>query len=175
MDQRSSRYVTCTMGKLTQKPHKKVTHIQAKRPLGLLHMDLCGPMPVRSLGGAKYLYAIVDEYSKYVDAYTIKNKAETFECFKEYLNIYENELGSKIKRVRSDNGREFVNSEFEDLFRAKGIRHQKTIPYNPQSNGVAERTNRSILEKTRTMLIDAELPESFCHDGNTFEKLISNK
>lgn len=90
--------------------------------------------------------------------YTIKNKAETFGCFKEYLNRYENELESK--KVRFDNGKEFVNSKFENLFRAKEIRHQKTIPYNPQSNGVAERTNRSILEE-RTMLIDAELLESF--------------
>ena len=58
-----------------------------------------------------------------VVVYTIKNKAETFGCFKEYLNRYENELESKIKKVRSDNGREFVNSEFEDLFRVK-VRHQ---------------------------------------------------
>ena len=56
----------CTMEKLTQRPHKKVTHIQAKRPLELLHMDLYGPMPVRSRGGAKYLYVTVEEYSKYV-------------------------------------------------------------------------------------------------------------
>lgn len=79
----------------------------------------------------------------------------------EFINRYEKQLGKALKYVRSDNGGEFVNKNFDDFFKSKGIVHQRTVAYNPQSNGVAERMNRSLLDKTRTMLIDADLPEQF--------------
>ena len=50
-------------------------------------------------------------------------------------------------------GGEFVKNEFESFLSKHGIQHQKTIPYTPQQNGVAERKIRTLVEMARCMFI----------------------
>ncbi|CAK9821285.1 Retrovirus-related Pol polyprotein from transposon TNT 1-94 [Anthophora retusa] len=151
----------CIMGKGSQLPHQRLNAKLTKGPLDLIHIDLCGPMPIRSLSGSRYMFVLIDDYSRYICVYFLRTKDETFNRFKEFMNRYENKFDRRILAVRSDNGREFVNSDFQTLFREKGIRHERTVPYNPESNGIAERANRTLLDKARTMLIDSSLPGSF--------------
>ena len=66
-----------------------------------------------------------------------------------------------MKCLRSDNGGEYTSNEFKSYCSEKGIRHEKTVPCTPQQNGVAERMNRTIVEKIRCMLRMANLPKSF--------------
>ena len=65
-----------------------------------------------------------------------------------------------MKCLRSDNGGEYTSNEFKSYCSEKGIRHEKTVPCTPQQNGVAERMNRTIVEKIRCMLRMANLPKS---------------
>lgn len=60
----------------------------------------------------------------------------------------------KIARVRCDNGGEYKNHEFSNFCEKSGIVLETTMPYTPQQNGVAERMNRTIMEKSRSMLDD---------------------
>ncbi|GJP69646.1 hypothetical protein CLOP_g634 [Closterium sp. NIES-67] len=69
------------------------------------------------------------------------------------------ECGHKVKVIRSDNGGEFIGSDFEGELKRKGIQHQLTVPYNPQQNGMAERFNRTLQEGARTLLGRAGLPD----------------
>ena len=62
------------------------------------------------------------------------------------------ETGNPLKRLRTDNGREYISREFEEYYFKHGIRHDKAIPGTPQHNGVVERMNRTIVEKVRCML-----------------------
>ena len=59
--------------------------------------------------------------------------------------------------LRTDNGGELCKKEFEELCKKCGIARQKTTPYTPQQNGVAERMNRTLMEKARSMLSGTEL------------------
>lgn len=52
-------------------------------------------------------------------------------------------------------------SEFQDYLRSEGIRHERTVPDNPEQNGVAERLNRTLIETVRAMLCDSKLPKRF--------------
>jgi transposase InsO family protein len=52
-----------------------------------------------------------------------------------------------VKKFRTDNGGEYVNSVVEQFLGSMGIKHQHNVPYNPQQNGKAERLNRILLEK----------------------------
>ncbi|KAG3103598.1 hypothetical protein PC121_g930 [Phytophthora cactorum] len=63
-----------------------------------------------------------------------------------------------MKCLRSDNGMEFVNNKVADIWQRNGIVHQRTVPYSPQQNGVAERMNRTIMEKARSMLHYKAMP-----------------
>jgi transposase InsO family protein len=59
--------------------------------------------------------------------------------FKEILEIGSNEYGLRIKKIRSDNGTKFKNSQIEGFLEEEGIKHKFSSPYTPQQNDVMER------------------------------------
>jgi transposase InsO family protein len=77
--------------------------------------------------------------------------------------MVENELDSKIKCLRSDNGGEFTSKEFMDYCKNHGIKRQFFIARTPQQNGVVERKNRTVQEMAQTMLMDSKLTNFFGH------------
>ncbi|WVY89808.1 hypothetical protein V8G54_035322 [Vigna mungo] len=87
-------------------------------------------------------------------------KDEVLRIFKEFHTSVERETGKKLRCLKSDNGGEY-RGRFEHYCKAHGIRHEKVPPKKPQMNGVAERFNRTIVEKVRSMLSHAKLPKSF--------------
>ena len=93
--------------------------------------------------------------------YVLKTKDQIFEHFKKFHAMVEREKGKPLKCLCSDNGAEYTSNEFKSYCSEKGIRHEKTVPGTPQQNGVAERMNRTIVEKIRCMLRMANLPKSF--------------
>lgn len=158
----------CKTCKLTRKPHKRVMYDQSSEVLDLVHLDICGPMPVESIGGSRYILLIVDDYTGMYFTYFLKNKSDAFSMFQTFNEKCKNILGKKIKRIRTDNGTEFTSNQFQELIRKEGIEHQRTIPYNPESNGKVERGNRVILERARTLLYESGLPLSFWAEAVAF-------
>lgn len=69
--------------------------------------------------------------------------------------------GKPIKVLRTDNGTEYVNNEMDKYLAFKGIQHQKSIPYTPEQMGVAERNNRTLVERARSMLVDVHLDQTY--------------
>ena len=88
----------------------------------------------------------------------MKNKDEVFCKFKEFKALEENHTEKKIKILRSNNGDELNLEDFKILCREFGIKRDMSTPYNPQKNGVAERENRRIMEATKAMLHDQDIP-----------------
>lgn len=89
--------------------------------------------------------------------------------------MVENQTGRRIKILRTDNGREYVNKEFERYMKKSGIKHQFTITYTPQQNGVAERENRTIIEKAKNMLFEAELPKIYWAEAVATAVYLTNR
>jgi transposase InsO family protein len=87
----------------------------------------------------------------------MKTKNEVTSKFIEFKALVENQMGKKIKILRSDNGGEYVNRDLENILKAKGIRHETTVSLTPEQNGVAERKNRTLVEGARSMLIESNL------------------
>jgi hypothetical protein len=67
----------------------------------------------------------------------------------------------RIKKIRSDNGTEFKNSQIEGFLEDEGIKHEFSSPYTPQQNGVVERKNRTLLDMARTMLDEYKTSDRF--------------
>lgn len=82
----------------------------------------------------------------------LKSKTQVLSMFLDYKNLMENFSGVQIMRIRSDNGSEFMNKRMATVCRNYGIVHKKSVPRSPQQNGVAERMNRTLIEKARCML-----------------------
>ncbi len=70
----------------------------------------------------------------------------------------EKETGKKVKDLKSDNGGDYMSSDFKNFNAKEGIRRDLTTPHNPQQNGVAKRKNCNIVGETRVMLHDQSLP-----------------
>lgn len=91
----------------------------------------------------------------------LKSKDEVFDRFIEWKNFVENQTGKKLKCLRTDNGLEFLNDKFASLCKSAGINRHLTVAGTPQQNGLAERYNRTILERVRCKLSNAQLPRVF--------------
>ena len=130
-------------------------------PLELVHSDVCGKMDQKSLGGAEYFLTLLDDKTHHAWVYPLRMKDEVFQRFREWQAEVENFSGRKVKTLRTDNGGEFTSNNFQAHLKACGIWHELTIPKTPEQNGVAERLNRTLVEATRTMLLDAKMPHRF--------------
>jgi transposase InsO family protein len=130
------------------------------RPFELLHMDLFSPIAYISIGGSKYCLVIIDDYSRFTWVLFLLEKSQTQETLKRFLRRAQNEFGLRIKKIRSNNGTKFKNSQIEG-FHEEGIKHEFSSPYTPQQNGVVERKNKTLLDMARTMLDEYKTPDRF--------------
>ena len=151
----------CAKGKQHHRAYPKTANYHASEPFKLVHSDICGPMPVPSLGGSRYHVSFIDDYSRYTFVYFMKNKNKVLEKFKEFHTYAMNVTGRPIKILRSDNGGEYSSKEFESFLKKNGIVHQLSVPYNSAQNGVAERMNRTIVESTQSILSHVQMPNEF--------------
>lgn len=150
----------CLQGKQHRQSFKK-KGTRVGEVLELVHSDLCGPMENVSIGESRYFLTFIDDASRKVFVYFLKSKKQVLDCFKNFKAYAENQTGKRIKRLRTDNGSEYMNQEMERFLRSSGIHHETTVPYNPEQNGLAERMNRTVVEKARCLLFDAELEKRF--------------
>ncbi|TPX43993.1 hypothetical protein SeLEV6574_g04777 [Synchytrium endobioticum] len=74
-------------------------------------------------------------------------------------SMFKNQYGQGIKIIRTDNGGEYINSKFKEYTDNEGIVHQKTTPYTPSQNGIAERLNRTIIQIARALKTESGLPD----------------
>ena len=89
--------------------------------------------------------------------------------------MVETETSLKVKCLRSDNGGEYINGGFSEYCVAQGIRMEKTIPRTPQQNGVAERMNRTLNERARSMRLHVGLPKTFWADAVSTAAYLINR
>lgn len=91
----------------------------------------------------------------------LKHKDEVFKHFKQWKAMIENQTKKKIKRLRTNNGLEFCSTEFDEFCKNEGIIRHRTVRHTLQQNGVAERMNRTLLERARCMLLNVGLSKDF--------------
>ena len=109
--------------------------------LDYIHSDVFGPVDVPSLSNSRYYVSFIDDYSRRTFVYFWKNKSKVFSWFKEFKSLVENQTRRKIKCLRTNNGGDFCNVNFDKFCVDHGIKRHKTTTYTPQENRVAERMN----------------------------------
>jgi hypothetical protein len=145
--------------KLARNPFTPTTS-RATEPLHLVHWDICGPLETAIIGG-RYMLLFINDATRHTDEYILKYKSEALEKFKELKVLRENESGKQVKRFRTDGGGEYTSKKFAEYLKSEGILKEMTTPCSPQSNGVVERANRTIMERVRCMLDDAGLSKKY--------------
>nr|GFB31017.1 retrovirus-related Pol polyprotein from transposon TNT 1-94 [Tanacetum cinerariifolium] len=121
----------CAMGKSTKKTHKPKSEETNQEKLYLLHMDLCGRMRVESINGKKYILVIVDDYSRFTWVKFLRSKDETPMFIIKFLKMIQVRLNVPVRRIRTDNGTEFVNQTLRDYYEEVGISHETSVARSP--------------------------------------------
>jgi len=101
-----------------------------------------------------------DDYSRYTHLYLIRHKDETYETYKAYEALVNTQYEAKIKILHTDRGGEFLGHEFTNHLSAAGTIRNLTVHDTTKHNGIAERLNRTLLEKVRAMLHASGLPRN---------------
>jgi transposase InsO family protein len=127
-----------------------------------VYMDICGPMSTVSYGGGQYFLLLVKAASRYSRAVIISDRSSPL-VVKEtmsFIGAIERANGKyKAKKVLSDNALEFRSSQLIDEFNKKGIQKVYTCSYTPQSNGIVEKMNHTVMNHVRTLICHSKLPK----------------
>ncbi|GJT64048.1 retrovirus-related pol polyprotein from transposon TNT 1-94 [Tanacetum coccineum] len=122
----------CAMGKSKKKPYKPKSKDTNQEKLYLLHMDLCGPMCFASVHGKKYILIIVDDYSRFTWVKCLRSKDEAPYFIIKFLKMIQVRLKVPVRRIRTDNGTEFVNQTLRKYYEKVGISHETFVAHSPQ-------------------------------------------
>jgi transposase InsO family protein len=116
---------------------------------------------VLTKGGKKYFMTLIDDSTRFCYIYLLKSKDEALHYFKIYKAGVENQLERKIKHLRSNRGGEYFSNTVDTFYEEHNIVHERTPPYSPQSNGIAERKNRMLTDLVNAMLETAGLSKEW--------------
>ena len=122
----------------------------------------------------KYIVTWIDDKSRKVFVDGIKLKSEVVDGLKMFVERAEVETNHRVVSLDSDGGGEYIAGALQQYLKDKGIRHEMTTPDTPQHNGVAERMNRTLLDKVRAMLADAALPDTYRYNAIRYAAHIHN-
>lgn len=174
-DQKKPFCDSCLFGKQTRDSFKNMELPRSKRPLALVHSDVCGYFEECTFDGYRYYVTFIDDYTHFTVIYLLRHKNEVLKCFKQYEAMASAHFDKKISCLRTDNGTEYYNTEFIDFCNENGINMVSTVPYTPQQNGVSERMNRTIMDKARTMLHEANLSKEFWGEAVYVAAYLTNR
>lgn len=168
---RDSPCEPCLAGRLTRSPHP-ASLSPVPRRLHRLHADLQGPFRVPASCGALYVLCVVDALTGYGETALLRLKSDAPSATRRIILLLETQAGVPVQRLRTDRGGEFV--KLAEFFAEKGIVHELTAPYSSVQNGIAERYNRTLMDRARSLLAAAGLPASYWGEAVTHANAILN-
>ena len=87
----------------------------------------------------------------------------------------ETQTGNKLQGVRTDRGTEYLDAQLEGFFKEKRVNHETTASYTPEQNGAAQRLNRTLMERVRAMVYDAQQPKDMWAEAAVTATYIKNR
>ena len=149
----------CVFGKQQRNTYPTLTEKERDTTPGTyVHIDLCGPMSTASIGGALYFMLCKDNNTGYMVIFFLKKKSDALIYLKQLVSLMKQELQIDIQRIKTNQGGEFKNHQFQAYTQDKGIIHEFSAAYTSEQNGFIEHSNRTIVEAARSMLHSRGLP-----------------
>ena len=145
--------------------HKRVSFPVSNKktsiPFHLVHTDIWGPSIVPSVTGSKWFVSFIDDCTRVTWVFLLKHKSDVMTILPNFHAMVQNQFGVKIKRIRSDNARDYFNQFLSAYFQKEGIIHESSSVNTPQQNGIAERKNGHLLATTRALLFQQHVPKTY--------------
>ena len=164
----------CIKGKQTHAEIRRETDTCADEVLSHVFSDICILFTTCSYQGFLYFVTWIDDKSRKVFIDAMKEKSEVVKHLQAFVARVKLKTSQRLKVLCSDGGGEYIAEEVQSFLKDKGIKHELTTANTPQHNGVAEQMNRTLVERVRTMLIDASLPDGYWWDALQYAVLLHN-
>lgn len=148
----------CARANIKKKPFPHHSDTRSDQLIFRVHSDICGPLP-NAIGGFRYFILFIDDKSRWIFVYFMKQRDEALSHFKTFKKAVEVFTGLKVVHLRVDNAKEYTEGPFREFMESEGGHYEPTIPYSPSQNGVAERANYTLASMARAMLIDSNLSD----------------
>jgi transposase InsO family protein len=139
-----------------------------------MYSNMCGPLPTVSHCGYRYFITFVDDSSCFASVFPLREKSEVSKTLKAFISWAELETGQKMKVLYSDGGGKYLAGHLQQYLQERSIKHKITTANMPQHNGMAERLNRTLLDKVRAMLTNADLPKPYWLEALNYATLLHN-
>ncbi|MBW0475980.1 hypothetical protein O181_015695 [Austropuccinia psidii MF-1] len=168
----SSKCPVCLHAKIKRQPH--IQHLPyAHSPFEKIHMDTLEISPP-TRQGFRYLLVIVDYFSRFNRIAPMTEKKQAQGLIMSFLNELRNKLSITPGYIHMDWGGEFDSNLFQQQLLTQGISLERGPPHSPQTNGVAERFNQTILTKIRCLLGQSNIPISYWDEAARHASLLLN-
>ena len=126
-----------------------------------VHTDVWGPTTVATRQGHQYFIMFMDDTTRYTITFLLRTKDEALEAYKSYKAWATTQQDCKaIKVLRSDCRGKYLSAAFDQHLAKAGTARKLTMHDTPQLNGIAERLNRTLLERIRAFTHVSSLPKS---------------
>nr|GAT43935.1 polyprotein [Mycena chlorophos] len=151
---------SCSYAKMSRKAVAKERKAPRSTAMGqLIFSDVWGPSPVQTINRREYYSSFTDDNTRWVRLYLQRTKDQTFDSYRAYEAWLWTQFGVKVKKLHSDRGGEYKSEEFNAHLAKNGTERGFMVHDTPEHNGVAERLNRTLLERVRAMLHASGLPK----------------
>ncbi|KJZ78398.1 hypothetical protein HIM_02436 [Hirsutella minnesotensis 3608] len=169
---------SCTEAKMTRRVSREPMSAVTEK-LERVHIDLWGPVEL-SLQGMKYMLTITDQATGRVWVYFSRDKTRITDKIKAWVVVAEAECreygkGEKVKAMRFDRGKEFLNEAMKVFCTGRAIRIEPTVGYHPEGNSISERSMRTISERGSAMRHEMDLPAAYWEFSNATAAYLRNR
>lgn len=165
----------CIASKLTTRPFPKESETRASAPGERTFSDVWGPARTTSIRGSRYYITCTDDATRRTTVLFMRDKTEAKVKVINYFTYLERQLGFQPKKLRIDNGGEYVNEALKEWCGKSGVEIEPTALHSPSQNGVAERFNRTLMELARAMLIARNLPNFLWSEAVSYAAYLRNR
>ncbi|KAL7284387.1 hypothetical protein ACG7TL_001677 [Trametes sanguinea] len=165
----------CIEAKQRVRPFPKMSFTQVGHIGDLVVCDMWGPARYRGAHGEYYFTLITDVKTRYAMRYFSSDKKHQLNAIRAYRSFLKTQKNIRLKTIRVDNGKEFVNRPIKQFLRSHGIRLELTAPHSSAQNGIAERSFLTVLNAARAMLFESNLPIKLWPEAVNYAVYLKNR
>ena len=127
---------------------------RASEPFELIHSDLKS-FPIESYRKYKYSIVYYDDYTSQAWTINLRTKDAALAATKQFIAMVETQYQARIVNWKSDAGGEYTSKAFTEMLKDRGIRILQSVPHAHQQNGRAERLIRTLMDKAKSIHLQA--------------------
>ena len=106
-----------------------ISNKRSSSPFYLIHNDIWGPSPVPNVSGSRWFGSLIDDCTRVTWIFLLKQKSDVSSVLSNFHAMVQNQFGTKIKRFRFDNAKDYFNQVLSPFFQKEGIIHESSCVY----------------------------------------------